>query len=93
MTAKKKSNEPSFEDELTRLEALANRMEQGDLPLDELMTAYEEGEKLSQALMKKLSAAKARLSEVKTGKNDETEIVPSDIATQVSMLDDSASEA
>ncbi|MCE5343894.1 MAG: exodeoxyribonuclease VII small subunit [Eubacteriales bacterium] len=65
MTAKKKSMEPTFEDELARLEVLAEQMEQGELPLDELMAAYEEGAKLVKALQEKLNRAKARLHEVK----------------------------
>jgi exodeoxyribonuclease VII small subunit len=75
VTAKKKSTEPSFEEELAKLEVLAEKMETGELPLDELMAAYEEGVKLSKALTKRLDAAKARLSEVKAGKDGNPEVV------------------
>lgn len=87
MTAKKKSMEPTFEEELARLEELAERMEQGELPLDELMSAYEEGSKLSKSLTERLNKAKARLNEVKSGKNGEAEVVAGNAATQSSLLD------
>jgi len=76
MTAKKKNSEPSFEEELARLEALAEKMEQGELPLDALMDAYAEGAKLSKALEARLAAAKARLSEVKVKKDGDIEVTP-----------------
>ena len=88
MTAKKKNSEPSFEEELARLEALANRMEAGELPLDRLMDAYEEGEKLSKALQARLDTAKARLNEVKEDKNGNLSAIPSGVAVQSSLLDD-----
>lgn len=87
MTTKKKNAEPTFEEELARLEELADKMEQGELPLDELMNAYEEGSKLSQTLAGRLNRAKARLSEVKTGKNGEVEISAATNAAQHSLLD------
>jgi exodeoxyribonuclease VII small subunit len=76
MTAKKKSAEPTFEDELARLETLAEQMEQGGLPLDELMAAYEEGAKLVKTLQGQLSRAKARLNEVKAEPNGTVTVTP-----------------
>ena len=49
----------SFEDGLTRLEALAAKLEAGELPLEELLKRYEEGVKLATDLEKMLEAAKA----------------------------------
>jgi len=88
MTAKKGNKEPSFEEELARLEALAERMEDGSLPLDELMNAYEEGAQLSKALQERLERAKARLNEVKAKKDGTVTVTPSNVAVQSSLLDE-----
>ncbi len=82
MTAKKKNTEPTFEADLNRLEALAEKMEQGELPLEELMDAYEEGAKLAKALREKLDRARARLSEVKAGPDGSVSVRESDVASQ-----------
>ena len=76
MTAKKNNAEPSFEEELSRLETLAETMEQGELPLDALMEAYEEGAKLVKTLQLKLNRAKARLSEVKAEPDGRLTVTP-----------------
>ena len=88
MTAKKPAKEPTFEEELARLEALAEKMETGDLPLDALMDAYEEGALLSKALQERLERAKARLNEVKGKKDGSVTVTPSGIAVQSTLLDD-----
>ena len=88
MTAKKTAKEPTFEEELARLEALADKMETGDLPLDALMDAYEEGALLSKALQERLERAKARLNEVKGKKDGSVTVIPSGIAVQSTLLDD-----
>ena len=61
------STEPTFEERLELLEALTDKMEQGSLPLHELMSAYEEGVKLSAGLRAQLERAKARMTEIKLG--------------------------
>lgn len=87
MSAKKQTGEPTFEQELERLETLAERMENGDLPLEELMAAYEEGMRIAKNLNQRLDAARARLSEVKAGKGGEPVVAPSALAEQASLLD------
>lgn len=87
MSGKKPEKQPSFEDDLARLEALAERMENGGLALDELMNAYEEGAQLAKALSDRLARAKARLYEVKAAKDGTVTAEPSDIAVQGSLLD------
>ena len=82
MTAKKKSGEPTFEENLAGLEALADRLEQGELPLNELMEACEEGAKLTRTLQEQLNRAKARLNEVKADHGGAIEVIPSHIAAQ-----------
>ncbi len=82
MSAKKQTKEPSFEQELERLEALAETMESGALSLADLLAAYEEGAALAKSLGERLSAARARLSEVSAAKDGSLRITPSDTITQ-----------
>ena len=88
MTAKKGTKEPTFEEELAQLETLAEKMEQGDLPLDELLQNFEEGSRLSKALQNRLDKAKARLNEVKVQKDGSLSVTPSNVAVQSSLLDE-----
>lgn len=82
------AQEPSFEVELTRLEALAERMENGELPLDELMAAFEEGNTIACGLQARLEKAKARLQEVKVQKDGTVIATQSTVAVQSSLLDE-----
>ena len=50
-----------FEKRLTDLEAVVERLEQGDLPLDESVRLFEEGMKLSQSCKKELDDAEGRI--------------------------------
>ena len=79
---------PTFEEDLAHLEELAEQMESGELPLDALMNAYEEGTAVAKALLDRLERAKARLNEVKIKKDGSVTVTPSDIAIQGSLLDD-----
>ncbi len=88
MSAKKKNEAPSFEEELGKLEALADEMEQGELPLDALMDAYEEGAKIAKTLEARLNAARARLSEVKANRDGSLSVSPSAVAVQDDPADD-----
>ena len=63
--------QPSFEDRLLELEALVRKMEEGSMPLNETLTAYEEGIKLSKLLTEELSAAEKRMLELSGG-----EVIP-----------------
>jgi len=60
-----KPKEIPFEKRLEQLEALAKKMEQGNLPLHELMTAFEEGTMLASGLRAELEQAQARMMEIK----------------------------
>jgi exodeoxyribonuclease VII small subunit len=61
--AKKKQDEdiPTFEEALKRLEDIVNRLERGDVPLEESLRLYEEGLKLSQACSDRLAQAELTL--------------------------------
>ena len=85
--AAKSEKKMSFEERLEKLEALAQKMEQGAYPLEELLKDYEEGIKLSQSLEAELEQARAHMLEVKAGKSGSPSIKPSQVAEQGSLLD------
>ena len=57
MAARKSAKALSFEEGLNRLEDIAQQMEKNELPLDALLSLYEEGVKLAGELNMKLDAA------------------------------------
>jgi len=50
-----------FEQKLTALEAVVEKLERGDLSLDESVRLFEEGVKLSDACKKELETAEGRI--------------------------------
>lgn len=56
-----KSTEQTFETALQRLEHVVEEMESDKLPLEDLLTHYEEGIKLVQVCQEKLTAAEKRI--------------------------------
>lgn len=62
--------ETSFEAGLERLEAIVDRLEQGELPLEEALAAFEEGVSLTRRCAGQLDVAERRIEElVKDGDN------------------------
>ncbi|HMF64067.1 MAG TPA: exodeoxyribonuclease VII small subunit [Edaphobacter sp.] len=51
----------SFEEQLTALEQVVERLERGELPLDESVQLFEEGMRLSEACKKQLEDAEGRI--------------------------------
>ena len=51
----------SFEEQLTALESVVERLERGELTLDESVRLFEDGVKLSEACKKELEAAEGRI--------------------------------
>ncbi len=51
----------TFEDQLKQLEAIVDRLERGDLPLEESLVIFEQGIQLSDACKKELDAADGRV--------------------------------
>lgn len=54
----------SFEDALRALEAVVRRLESGDVPLDESITLYAQGEKLRAHCLERLRSAEARIAKL-----------------------------
>ncbi|MFQ3670744.1 MAG: exodeoxyribonuclease VII small subunit [Verrucomicrobiia bacterium] len=56
-----KREELSFEEAVERLEELVTRMESGEMPLEEILTTYEEGMSLVAKCSEKLAAAEKKI--------------------------------
>jgi exodeoxyribonuclease VII small subunit len=54
----------SFEDAVKRLSEIVQKLERGDLPLEESLRLFEEGVALSRASQEKLDAAQKRVEEL-----------------------------
>lgn len=57
-----KKNEQSFEDQIKRLEYIVSVLDQGNAPLNEMMSLYEEGIALIGACKKTLDDAEQKLT-------------------------------
>ena len=55
------SEAPSFEAALARLEQIVQRLEKGELPLEESLVLYEEGIRLSRLCHAKLEEAEGKI--------------------------------
>lgn len=54
----------SFEEALRRLEAIVQQLEQGDVPLEQSISLYEEGDRLRLQCQQRLNAAQARIDQI-----------------------------
>ena len=52
---------PTFEEQLKTLEAVVEKLERGDLPLEESLSLFEQGVTLSEACKKELEVAEGRV--------------------------------
>ena len=57
----------SFEDALKRLESIVQRLESGDVSLDESITLYTEGDALRGQCERRLKDAQARIEKISLG--------------------------
>lgn len=55
---------PSFEEALAGLEAIVERLESGDLPLESALAAFEQGVALSRCCAEQLEHAEQRIAEL-----------------------------
>lgn len=54
----------TFEEKMTKLEALAKKMESGELKLDEMIKAFEEGRTLSADCQKELESIRLKIEKI-----------------------------
>ncbi len=66
----------SYEDSLERLEEIVQRLESGQLPLDESLRLFEEGTRLTKVCQKRLTEAELRIERLMAD-GDRTEEMPS----------------
>ncbi|MEM1223383.1 MAG: exodeoxyribonuclease VII small subunit [Verrucomicrobiota bacterium] len=59
-----KKTEISFEEAIDRLENLTESMENGDIPLADLLTKFEEGSKLLKACQSELKKAELKIEKL-----------------------------
>ncbi len=57
----------NFEQALRALEEVVRKLESGDVPLDDSITLYEQGEKLRAHCQARLDAAQARIDQIVSG--------------------------
>jgi len=74
---KKRQAGPGFETALQELEALVEKMEQGELSLEDSLQHFERGVKLSRTCQQALKDAEQKV-EILLQKNDQEDIVPLD---------------
>lgn len=64
-----KTSKLSFETALTKLEAIVDSMEQGEVPLADLLGKYEEGTKLLKVCEARLKDAELKIEKLKKQKD------------------------
>jgi exodeoxyribonuclease VII small subunit len=68
-----------FEKHLTQLETVVERLERGDLSLDESVQLFEEGMKLSQACKQELEQAEGRIQVLVEGKGGKMQVAEMEV--------------
>ncbi|MGC6767220.1 exodeoxyribonuclease VII small subunit [Enterococcus sp. LJL128] len=66
-----KKNEPTFEESLNELEEIVQRLERGDVPLEEALDAFQKGMVLSKKCQDTLEKAETTLTKMMTESNEE----------------------
>jgi exodeoxyribonuclease VII small subunit len=75
--SRKKPTGPGFEKSLQELEELVEKMEQGELSLEESLQHFEKGVQLSRNCQKALKEAEQKV-EILMQKNDQEDLIPFD---------------
>jgi exodeoxyribonuclease VII small subunit len=68
---KNQSSELSYEAAKSQLDEIVTRLEDKDLPLDDMVNLWEQGEKLAAICEEKLAGAKARLEALRPNNTNE----------------------
>ena len=70
--------EMPYEEALQKLESIVEAMESGDLPLEALLTKFEEGDRLVKACQTHLDAAELKISKLEKNAAGEPVLKPAD---------------
>lgn len=73
MPKEKPVNSLSFEEALKELEEIADNLEQGELPLEESLKAFERGTALSRYCHQRLEEAEQKIEILQKGENNSVE--------------------
>ena len=79
--SKDKPEEPTFESSIRRLGEIVDKLEAGDLPLEESLQLFEEGVKLAKSSQARLDAAEKRVEEL-LGIGDDGEPVVQEVDSE-----------
>jgi exodeoxyribonuclease VII small subunit len=71
-----KADSPSFEEALKKLESIVDAMEGEDLPLETLLTRYEEGTRLAKVCQEKLAEAELKIQQLEKTAAGEFKLKP-----------------
>ena len=71
-----------FEEALKRLESIVHAMESDDLPLETLLSRYEEGTKMIQVCQAKLSEAEIKIQQLEKSSNGQFSLKPLALASE-----------
>ncbi len=71
-----KSTDLSFEEALKQLESIVEQMESDELPLESLLTHYEQGTRLATVCQKKLAEAELKIQKLEKNAAGELELKP-----------------
>ena len=77
------NTDASFEQAMDRLEEIVSAMESDRMPLDEMVTSYEEGMKLLKLCRHRIEAARQRIETISQGIDGKVELVAFDPANSV----------
>lgn len=70
-TRTKPKKEPAFEERLAELEEIVQKLEAGDVPLEESLEAFERGVKLVRVLHGRLDTVETKIQELARGEDGE----------------------
>ena len=71
-----------FEEDLTKLEGVVERLERGDLTLEESVRLFEEGVKLSGACKKELESAEGRIQVLVEGRAGKMQVAELEVGDE-----------
>ena len=92
-TAANPDSEQTFEDALARLEDIVHQMDSPTLPLDQLITDYEEGVRLVKVCQAKLKDAELKIEMITRRAQADPELAPFDPAAKPADSNPAASPA
>ncbi|MDQ2833994.1 MAG: exodeoxyribonuclease VII small subunit [Acidobacteriota bacterium] len=78
----------TFEEHLNALEGVVEKLEHGELSLEESVRLFEEGVQLSNACKKQLEAAEGRIQLLVDKGNGEMRVVPLEVGRSVDEVED-----